>query len=42
MKAGFQPPEKEEVDPLLKALKDNKDLLPKAVRVRWTTTMGRS
>ena len=32
-KAGFQPPEKEEVDPLLKALKDNKDLLPKAVRV---------
>ena len=33
MKAGFQPPEKEEVDPLLKALKDNKDLLPKAVRV---------
>ena len=33
VKAGFQPPEKEEVDPLLKALKDNKDLLPKAVRV---------
>ena len=39
-KVGFKPPEKEEVDPLLKALKEHKDSLPKAVRVALDNRNG--